>query len=109
MLVKKEESSVKNIGRVVKLVDTLLLGSSAVRHGSSSLPSPTNLQMYEINVQKITHDIVATVILGEPGSFLPSGIVQWLILALFVLFGVVLIRKIFDVDKRYHKKPMKHD
>ena len=41
MLVEKEENCIKNHGRVVKLVDTLLLGSSAARHGSSSLPSPT--------------------------------------------------------------------
>lgn len=41
MLIEKEENCIENNGRVVKLVDTLLLGSSAARHGSSSLPSPT--------------------------------------------------------------------
>ena len=65
--------------------------------------------MYEINVSKITNDIVANVILGGPGSFLPSGLVQWIILAILVVLAVILIRKIFNIDKRYFKKLMKHN
>ncbi|MBP6883733.1 MAG: IPT/TIG domain-containing protein [Candidatus Pacebacteria bacterium] len=41
------------------------------------------------------------------GTFLPSGIIQWLLFAIFILLVVIIIRKIFFAD-RYHSTPLKH-
>ncbi len=40
-------------------------------------------------------------------SFMPSGLVQWLLFAIFVLIVVIILRKIFFADK-YHNTPLKH-
>lgn len=40
-------------------------------------------------------------------SFMPSGIVQWLLLAIFILLIVIIVRKIFG-EKQYHQSPLKH-
>jgi hypothetical protein len=40
-------------------------------------------------------------------SFMPSGIIQWLLFAIFILLVVIIIRKIFFAD-RYHSTPLKH-
>jgi hypothetical protein len=43
------------------------------------------------------------------GSFMPSGLIQWILFAIMVLLIVILVRKIFGADLRYHASPMKHD
>jgi len=41
-------------------------------------------------------------------SFLPSGLIQWIILAIIILLIVILARKLFGGEKNYHEAPMKH-
>jgi hypothetical protein len=62
-----------------------------------------------ITIKKMIYDIVANAVWGESNSFMPSGLVQWITLVVLVLLGVILVRKILSIDKRYFKKPMKHD
>lgn len=57
---------------------------------------------------KVAYNMVANVIVGE-NSFMPTGLTQWIALALLVLAGVFMVMKVFNIDKRYHAKPMKHD
>lgn len=42
-------------------------------------------------------------------SFLPSGLVQWVIFAIIILLIVILTRKVFGMKEGYSKSPMKHD
>ena len=42
------------------------------------------------------------------GSFLPSGLIQWIIFAIIILLIVILVRKLFGGEKNYHETPMKH-
>lgn len=51
-------------------------------------------------------DLAGNVIYGANG-FMPSGLVQWLLFAIFILLVVILVRKVFWVDK-YHQTPLKH-
>jgi hypothetical protein len=41
-------------------------------------------------------------------SFLPSGIVQWVLFGIFVLLIVILVRRIFGARDNYHSAPLKH-
>jgi hypothetical protein len=41
-------------------------------------------------------------------TFLPSGLVQWILLAIIILVIVILTRKIFGGEKEYHETPLKH-
>lgn len=51
-------------------------------------------------------DLASNVIFGS-NTFMPSGIVQWLLFAIFILLVVIIVRKLFLADK-YHAKPLKH-
>ncbi len=41
-------------------------------------------------------------------SFMPSGLVQWVILAIFILLIVIFIRRVFGKDEKYYAEPLKH-
>ncbi|MEK7071352.1 MAG: IPT/TIG domain-containing protein [Patescibacteria group bacterium] len=52
-------------------------------------------------------DLAAGVILGE-NAFMPSGLVQWILLAILILILVIIARKIFGGENKYHQTPLKH-
>lgn len=52
-------------------------------------------------------NLASNAIFGS-NSILPSGLVQWIILAIIILIIVILVRKIFGAEKNYHEAPMKH-
>jgi hypothetical protein len=52
-------------------------------------------------------NLVANAVYGS-NSFMPSGILQWILFAILVLLIVILVRKIFGGAKDYHSTPMKH-
>jgi len=41
-------------------------------------------------------------------TFLPSGLVQWILFAIFILILVILSRKLFGQKDKYHSAPLKH-
>jgi hypothetical protein len=41
-------------------------------------------------------------------TFAPSGLTQWILLAILILVIVILARKIFGASNRYHSSPLKH-
>ena len=53
-------------------------------------------------------DLAASAIFGESG-FLPSGLVQWVLLAILVLGGTILVRKVYGGSEKYYAAPMKHN
>jgi hypothetical protein len=42
------------------------------------------------------------------GSFAPSGLTQWIMLAILILIIIIIGRRIFGASDRYHKTPLKH-
>lgn len=53
-------------------------------------------------------ELAANAIFGA-NTFTPSGIIQWILFAILVLVSVILVRKIYGADQKYHAAPMKHD
>ena len=53
--------------------------------------------------------LAATALFGTPNSFLPSGLIQWIILAIIVLIIVIMVRRVFGAQKRYDDMPLKHE
>ncbi len=51
--------------------------------------------------------LAASVVLGT-NSFLPAGILQWILLAILILFIILLTRRVFGARKRYMMVPLKH-
>ena len=49
----------------------------------------------------------ANVIYGS-NSFIPSGLLQCILLAILILIIVILSRRVFNGNKRFHSSPLKH-
>ncbi len=64
------------------------------------VPAPEDSTQYS--------NLASNAIFGT-NSFLPSGIVQWILLGIVVLLLVIIARKIFGASDRYHSAPLKHD
>ena len=52
-------------------------------------------------------NLASNAIFGS-NSFLPSGLIQWILLAIIILVIVILIRKISGAEDKYHSTPLKH-
>ena len=53
-------------------------------------------------------NLASNVIFGSNSMF-PSGLIQWIFLAILVLLIIILVRKVYGANKRYHSTPLKHD
>jgi hypothetical protein len=52
--------------------------------------------------------LAASAVYGS-NSFLPSGLIQWILFAIFILLIVILARHVFGSKKKYQESPLKHD
>ncbi len=69
--------------------------------------STSNQEDFESNDSEELSDIAGNAIFGT-GGFAPSGLVQWILLGIFILLIVILVRKITGAEARYHAEPLKH-
>ncbi len=51
--------------------------------------------------------LAANAVFGENG-FLPSGLLQWILLAIIILIVIILARRVFGRKDKYHQAPLKH-
>lgn len=52
--------------------------------------------------------LAANILYGS-NSFLPSGLIQWILFAIFILILIILTRRIFGGREAYQATPLKHD
>jgi hypothetical protein len=52
-------------------------------------------------------NLASNTIFGS-NSFMPSGLIQWILFGIIVLLLVILVRKLFGARKDYDESPMKH-
>ena len=72
-------------------------------NSNSDTTSTTTSKVTSSDYKKIT----ANALFGTH-SFLPSGLVQWVLLAIFILVIVILLRRALGVEERYQSEPLKH-
>lgn len=53
-------------------------------------------------------NFASNVVFGSANSFMPNGIVQWVLLAIIILIIVILARKVFGGEEHFHNTPLKH-
>ncbi len=41
-------------------------------------------------------------------TFLPSGLIQWVLIAIIILLLIIIVRKLFGAEDNYHASPLKH-
>jgi hypothetical protein len=83
---------------VVKTVTPVKNYGSVLGASTTKLPECVNT----VATSTITANTVDT-----PNSFIPSGIVAWILIAILVLTIVILVRKIFGGEKNYHSTTLK--
>lgn len=54
------------------------------------------------------NNLASNAIFGS-NSFLPSGLVQWILFAILILLIVILVRRIFGAKEEYKKQSMKYE
>ncbi len=52
-------------------------------------------------------NLTANAIFGTR-SFMPSGLIQWILLAIFILLIIIFVRRVTGSDEKYHNTPLKH-
>ena len=52
-------------------------------------------------------NLATNAIFGSNG-FMPSGLIQWILIAIFILLIVILVRRITGAENKYHSEPLKH-
>lgn len=70
-----------------------------VTPATNTTPEPT--------AEEDSSALASNVVFGGD-SFMPSGLVQWILLAIFILIIVILARKFFGKEKKYEEEPLKH-
>ena len=87
--------------------------SPAENPNSSATDNRVNSYNYERNAYNYESDperdtsLTSSVILGSD-TFLPSSIVQWVLLAIVLTFIIILVRRIFGAREQYDNTPLKH-
>ena len=69
--------------------------------------APINYYPGTIEDANSDQNLASSVILGG-NTFLPTGIVQWILVAIFIVFIIVLGRKVFRSREQYDSIPLKH-
>lgn len=78
--------------------------SNAAFFGVNNAASATN---GTDNNSKNYGSLASNAIFGS-NSFLPSGLIQWVLFAIIILIIVIIVRKIFGGKEHYDELPMKH-
>jgi len=84
-------------------------GSPATNNGGSNLYPDTFQEINPVNEnpEENSSNLVSGAVFGS-NSFLPSGLIQWVLLAIIILLIVIFARRVFGAKETYDESPMKH-
>jgi hypothetical protein len=68
----------------------------------------TNSTVASSNNSNSANGLAASVVYGS-NSFLPSGLIQWILFGIFILLLIILVRRIFGGREKYLATPLKHE
>lgn len=81
--------------------------STTTTKSSVSNTSDKNEQNSNQTVSQKYGSLAANAAYGSD-TFAPSGLAQWIMLAILILIIIILARKIFGATERYENSPLKH-
>ncbi len=96
-----------SIGPVSTSNTTTETKSTTTKKTTTSKPATTTTTTTTEEPNDEVSTLAGNAIFGSNG-FLPSGLIQWTIIAILILVAVIIIRKITGAEDRYHGQPMKH-
>ena len=100
-IIYSHSTAVKHVTTAYNATTTNTNNASSVTATVSNNSNPTNGDANSYN------GLAANAVYGGNG-FLPTGLLQWLLLAIFVLVLIILARLAFGAKKTYHEAPLKH-
>ena len=83
-------------------------GANVNNDNSNTVSPDTYTETVETENETDNYSNLASNAIFGSGSFLPSGLVQWILFAILILLIVILARKIFGARENYDEAPMKH-
>ncbi|OGI82219.1 hypothetical protein A3I95_00595 [Candidatus Nomurabacteria bacterium RIFCSPLOWO2_02_FULL_44_12] len=86
-----------------------VLGATTYRTTSGStgaIPQSSQMSDAERTRQEF-NNLTANAFYGA-GSFMPSGLIGWVLVAIIILVIIILIRRFFGRETAYHSTPLKH-
>ncbi len=92
---------------VVFTVNKVIAPVANTSNGNTS-PKTTQTENKTNNDAKSNYSNLASNAIFGSNSFLPSGLIQWVIFAIIILLIIIFARKVFGAEKNYHEAPMKH-
>jgi hypothetical protein len=75
---------------------------------NTSSSSTNNSNQTGSTTDNSASDLASNAIFGS-NSFLPSGIIQWILFAILILLVIILVRRIFGAREAYEELPMKYE
>lgn len=82
------------------------VANTSTNNTSSNTNQIENATNTTTDTNSNSSNLAATAIFGS-NSFLPSGLVQWILFAIIILLIVILARRVFGAEAKYNKTPMK--
>lgn len=92
------------VTRVVTPTNNVRVVSDISSNGGSYNNSASNINTAD---QQDYNGLAASALLGDSG-FLPTGLMQWVIVAIMIVLVVLLARRVFGASHKYHNSPLKH-
>jgi hypothetical protein len=89
---------------------TLKTVTAPARTNTNSNNSNTSNNSYSNTTEENTDsysNLASNVIYGSD-TFLPSGLMQWVLIAIIILLLIIIVRKLFGAEDNYHASPLKH-
>ena len=89
-------------------------GSAGTSSGTVNSSNAANTGTGSVNNGAVNNtddnlsNLAASAVYGSSDGFLPSGLMQWIMVAIFILLIVILARRIFGMKENYETTPLKH-
>jgi hypothetical protein len=75
---------------------------------NSNNSSVNTTESYNNNQNTDSYSNLASNAIFGSNSFLPSGLIQWVLIAIIILLLIIIVRKLFGAEDHYHSTPLKH-
>jgi len=87
--------------------ETIPASNTTNQNTTTTKTTTTNSTNTSVDKTNTSSNLSANAIFGS-NSFVPSRLIQWVMIAILILFIVILVRRIYGGREKYHATPLKH-
>ncbi len=81
--------------------------TSTANQTNNSANTSNTSAVSRTNTSSSNNSLTANAVFGS-NSFIPSRLIQWVFVAILIVFIVILVRRIYGGSEKYHSTPLKH-